>query len=334
MADERLKQEYSPLIEKAVRSDGTIGLKVIGSGWGSSGYYSPDVLERDIPTAFPPGTFMYWNHPTATEEAERPEGDLSNLAAILTSTPKWQENGKQGAGVYADAKVFGGYKEAIDEIGEHIGVSIRGRGKSSMGEADGKEGRIIEEVTDGLSVDFVTSPGAGGAIIQVFEAAADNKPLPDVTEAADTADDEHIQENDMEDELKEAKNQLTEAAATIAERDATIAKLQERLLLQEAQTFVAEALAKAELPDMTRDRLAKQLQSNPPIADGKINEADYTVQIETAVKEAQAEIAAITGGNGQITGQGSTATPQGPNLEEAMKRQNAALAELGYGGSK
>ena len=334
MANELLKTEYSPLIEKAVRSDGTIGIKVIGSGWGSSGYYSKDVLERDIPSAFPPGTFMMWNHPTATEEAERPEGDLSNLAAILTSAPKWQESGKQGPGVYADAKVFGGYKEAIDEIGEHIGVSIRGRGRSSMGEADGREGRIIDEVTDGLSVDFVTSPGAGGAITQVFEAAPNNEPLPDVTDAATEADDSN-QENDMEDELKEAKDQLKEAVATVADLTAENAKLQERLLLQEAAGFVTSALLDVDLPVMTRERIAKGLRTNPPIADGKIDEAAYKTAIETAVTEAQTEIAAITGSNGKIVGQGiAVGGKEGPNLEEAYKRQDAALADLGYGGGK
>jgi hypothetical protein len=203
-----------------------------------------------------------------------------------------------------------------------------------MGEADGKEGRIIDEVTDGLSVDFVTSPGAGGAIIQVFEAALNNEPLPDVTEAANESANDSIKERIMDEELKEAKDQLKEANDTILALTAERDKLQERLLLQQAHGFVAEALAKAELPELTRERLTKQLQANPPIADGKIDEAKYAASIEDAVKEAQAEIAAITGSNGKITGQGAAPTKEGATLEEALKRQNAALAELGYGGSK
>ena len=139
----------------------------------------------------------------------------------------------------------------------------------------------------------------------------------------------------MEDELKEAKDQLKEAVATVADLTAENAKLRERLLMQKANLFVAEKLVEAELPDMTRERLTKQLQSNPPIADGKIDEAKYTTAIETAVTEAQAEIAAITGSNGQITGQGIAVGGKDlPSLEEAQKRQNAALAELGYGGGE
>ena len=407
-----LKSDYTPLLERAVRRDGTITVKIISPGWGSSGYYSPEVLTRDIPRAFPPGTHMFWNHDTPTEETERPEGDLSRLAAVLVTQPQWEEGGKEGAGMYADARVFAGYAEAVDEIAEHIGVSIRGMGTQTTGEVEGRKGVLVGEITKGRSIDFVTEPGAGGRILQVFESAPDATQLPlpvELDEAANvgewfesqihmqftiTADnsfgegrlnkEERIalssaigdaleafreslkasmpdlydraiwinsepsadlkqaesnnpgKENDtMTDELKEAQNQLKEAVATVADLTAENAKLSERLLLQEAAGFVAEALAKAELPDMTRERLAKQLQANPPIADGKIIEADYTAAIETAVTEAQAEIAAISGQNGKITGQGK-AEPKGnaPTLEESLKRQQAALASIGYGGDK
>jgi hypothetical protein len=153
----------------------------------------------------------------------------------------------------------------------------------------------------------------------------------------ETAESKHNKEQDImsEEKLKEAQNQLKEAEVTIADLTAESAKLKERLLLQEAAGFVAEALAKAELPDMTRTRLAKALQANPPIADEKIDEAKYTTDIETAVTEAQAEIAAISGQTGNITGQGKAA-PKGdaPTLEESQKRQQAALAEIGYGGDQ
>ena len=68
--------EFIPLSERAVRRDGTMSLKIIQPGWGSSGYYPKEVIERDIPKVFPAGTKMYWNHATATEEMERPEGCL------------------------------------------------------------------------------------------------------------------------------------------------------------------------------------------------------------------------------------------------------------------
>jgi len=179
---EQLNSEYSPLHEAAVRQDGTIGLKIIAPGWGSSGYYGADVLERDIPSAFPVGSHMYWNHPTLTEESERPEGDLSRLAAVLVSKPYFNESGDAGPGVYADAKVFSPYADAINEMAPHIGVSIRGRGRQDQGEAEGKEGPIVTEITQGMSVDFVTKPGAGGQIIEVFESVPGAAKLPEIKE--------------------------------------------------------------------------------------------------------------------------------------------------------
>lgn len=174
-----IHEKFSPLCERAVRSDGTIGIKIIEPGWGSSGYYPKTVLERDIPNVFPAGTHMFWNHPTYTEEAERPEGDLNALAAVTVSAPIWLENGPEGPGMYADARPFAGYAETIDQIGEHIGVSIRALGRYSEGEAEGKRGRIVDELVAGKSIDYVTAAGAGGAIVQIFESAPNSAKLPD-----------------------------------------------------------------------------------------------------------------------------------------------------------
>ena len=163
--------EFAPLAEQALRANGTMRVKVIAPGWGASGFYSREVLERDIPRAYPPGTHMYWNHPTMSESMDRPERDLSHLAAVTVSAPVWEETGPKGPGMYADVKPFSPYSTTINEIADHIGVSILGDGRVSQGEAEGKQGRIVEEITRGKSVDFVTRPGAGGAIVSLFEAA-------------------------------------------------------------------------------------------------------------------------------------------------------------------
>ena len=47
--------EYVPLVEKAVRRDGTIPIKIIQPGWGTRGYYPPEVLERDGPRVIAKG---------------------------------------------------------------------------------------------------------------------------------------------------------------------------------------------------------------------------------------------------------------------------------------
>lgn len=472
--------EFAPLSERAVRRDGSISLKLIEPGWGSSGYYGRPVLERDIPRIFPAGTHMYWNHPTATEDMERPEGDLRNLAAVIISDPIFLENGPEGPGMYADSRPFSGYAETIDEIGEHIGVSIRGMGRHTTGEAEGKTGRIVTEIVAGKSVDFVTAPGAGGAIVQIFESAPGNGRLPDPTKTPEGIEtflaeagrvlsksnetklkaaleqltavlslldsggtneaahwlgrqiEEALSNNDLRDrlqdklknrfggperyiwprdwsvddgwvvfeisteknsatyqldmtttendvllsddapfevrvqtkyvpvestemnearddvraqtemevamseqELKEARGAQKEAERKLALQETELAKAREQLLLREAVDFVAAQLSGTELPDVTRARLAKTLPANPPIKEGVLDTAAFEATVKTAVAEAEAEIAALLGKTGKVTGNGASSQNgddnQLPDLAESKKRADAALVSLGYG---
>lgn len=419
-----LVEAFTPLAEKAVRRDGTVGIKIIGPGWGSSGFYDKAVLERDIPRAFPPGTHMYWNHPSMSEAMERPERDLRDLAAVVVSQPRWEEQGSQGPGMYAEAAVFAGYREAVDEIAEHIGVSIRGDGVTEFGKADGRQGVIVKEIAKGHSVDFVTKPGAGGRITKIFESAPGGERLPapsiqqflteagrvlsaaneaklrtaleqlnavlsqmmvadepaqevatvseahysgyvslgglptpllGVTTAASTGSGVYIptwrtatasesaaaeplddiqESEDME--LQEAQAALAERERTIQEQRATIARLQELALIREAKDFVTGKLATANLPDVSKANLARDLSANPVITEGKLDEAAMIARIDEAVAARQAEIAAALGQTGIISGMGEGNGGNGvintPALAESQKRTDDALARLGFQG--
>lgn len=172
--------DFVPLVEAdQVGQTGQALVKVIEPGWGSSGYYPAEVLQRDAAAAFPAGTHMYWNHPTLSEKLERPERDLDYLAAVTTEAPRFMANGPKGPGAYAKAKVFGTYAPVVAEIGEHIGVSIQAEGIVAQGEAEGKQGLIVQSIIPNPtknSIDFVTRPGAGGQVINLFESAG---PKPD-----------------------------------------------------------------------------------------------------------------------------------------------------------
>ena len=281
-----LAPEFTELTEKAVRRDGTIPIKVIAPGWGSSGYYSPEVLKRDGPRVFEAGVQMFWDHQTATEEAERPEGSLEDLAAVLTAPARWEENGAAGPGLYADAKVFPSYIESVDSLAPHIGVSIRANGRAMAGEAEGRRGSIIQEITAAKSVDFVTKPGAGGQILQLFEAARPSH--------RDSA-----KEREME-ELKEAQAENKRLAETVA-------RLQEALLLRDAKDFVGASLAGATLPDVTKRRLSESLTSNPPIGqDGALDKTAYAARIAEAIQAETEYLQQVAGyGAGRIEGMGS-----------------------------
>ena len=147
------------LKEGAVGQDGTAYLKLIQPGWGSSGYYPAAVLERDGPRVFKNGLKNFWNHQTSAEEAARPEGDLRDLASVLTENAHYERNGPAGEGLYAKAKIFEQFKQPVDDLAKHIGVSIRASGKAKQGQAfpDGKKGTIIESLDSALSADYVTT---------------------------------------------------------------------------------------------------------------------------------------------------------------------------------
>lgn len=139
---------------------------IIEAGWGSSGYYSEAVLERDIPRIFPVGTHMYLNHPTAQEDTERPERDLRDLVAVIDESPRMA-----GIKSVAVARIFEHWLPVFEDEAflAAIGTSIRAFGISEEADNGGKRGPEITALTEGLSVDFVTLAGAGGSIGPLVE---------------------------------------------------------------------------------------------------------------------------------------------------------------------
>lgn len=276
-----ITSEAVPLTEAAA----SVPIKIISPGWGSSGYYPAAVLQRDGPNVFKAGMHMYVDHPTPQEEAQRPERSLKGLAAVLESDARWQENGKQGPGLYATAKLFGDHEAAIKERAAHIGVSIRAMGQAKQGEAEGRKGAIIEAITAGRSVDFVTLPGAGGAILSESRGA--------ITQPA------------IDTEPTEVQMMTAEETKAFEDLRAENAKLREAATLREAGEFVTATLKGiTNLHPLTVTRLAKGLIREAVFVDGTLDKDATKKLIEAAADEATKEIAAIAP-TGRITGMGS-----------------------------
>jgi hypothetical protein len=135
-----------------------IAITIITPGQGSSGYYPPEPISGAA-HLFPAGTHMYINHQTETEEWERPEGDLNQLAGAL-ATPA-TINPETGA-LEATAEIFESHRKFLADRAHIIGVSINGTASINP---DG----IVEAIHSIRSVDFVTRPGRGGRIDQILE---------------------------------------------------------------------------------------------------------------------------------------------------------------------
>ena len=331
-----------PLIEAKTDSNGTIPVKIIDAGWGSSGYYSREVLQQAANArVYAAGLQMYWNHPSKSDEKERPERDLRDLAGVLTEDARWDELGSKGPGLYSRAKIFSAYRDAVAEMGPYIGLSHYVWGESKQGEADGKKGEIITRIVAARSVDFVTVPGRGGAIAESFRAARPTEPTDDQkTEAGKSMVGEKPEKLTLESlrkehpeiieavrkeiensaAVKEAQAQrekkLKETETALEEAKAENARLKEALLLVEAKTFVEAKVKGAKIPDLTKARIVESLAKDPVVKDGKIDEQAYAAKIEAAIKSEAEYLAKL--GAGKVSGMGAGA-PTEMTLEEAEK---------------
>lgn len=153
----KLHESFSS--EASSLGDGKYRIRIIVPGQGSSGIYTAENLAESAPL-FKAGTEMFIDHPTETEEWERPERSIRDYAGVFLEDATVGEDGA----LYTVCKVFSGVNELIKDKWEHIGVSINAWCADPISE-DG----IVPPIAGVRSVDFVTTPGAGGAIVDLLE---------------------------------------------------------------------------------------------------------------------------------------------------------------------
>ncbi|OLT24406.1 hypothetical protein BJF79_13775 [Actinomadura sp. CNU-125] len=161
--------ETTLLTEARAKSGARMRIKLIDEGQGSSGWYPAETLrEAAERRVFGAGTHMFTDHPSRSEAEDRPERSVRDLAGVLTQDAFFQD----GA-LWAEARVFAPFQELLRDQADHIGVSIRAHGTAEPGEVEGQNRMVITSLTEGISVDFVTRAGRGGAIVEVLESARD-----------------------------------------------------------------------------------------------------------------------------------------------------------------
>lgn len=164
-------REAGPLGTVRETKAGRIQVGLITPGWGSSGYYAQQVLENAAAAkVFPAGTQMFLDHPGEAERFDRPERSVRDIAAVLTTDAVWDE---AAGALVGEAQVFGPFVDTLtdEHFARAIGVSIRAYADHTVGEAEGRKGTIVTELTEAISVDFVTRAGRGGSIMAVLESA-------------------------------------------------------------------------------------------------------------------------------------------------------------------
>ncbi len=290
------------MASKFLRPDGTVRVRIIGPGKGSSAYYEADQLKRDM-HVFPKGTQVFLDHPGRREESDRPERSIRDLCAVSTIDPVWDDNGPKGPGPYTEVKVLTPYRPLIEELGDSIGVSIRAAGSVVTKKIGGESVRVAEKFTSG-GFDFVTKAGAGGAVVPLTEAAR-----PGVSEFVEAFLADHPQESEtsesaralfvewatggshVEEEDMELKEQLAQAQAENAALKESKTQLEKALVLKEAADVVGEiVLAEKDLAEVTRARIRGQFKDVSPLKEGKLDRDALTAAVKEAIKAERAYI--------------------------------------------
>lgn len=150
-------QEATAVAPRAL-SGRRIAVTLITPGWGSSGHYSAAVLEQAArDNVFAKGLPIYLDHPTQRELNDRPERSVRDLAGALTHDARWT-----GSALEAEAEVLPQHSSLLAGLQGVAGMSIRASADVSMGEAEGRRGRIVGRIVEAQSVDVVTRAGRGG----------------------------------------------------------------------------------------------------------------------------------------------------------------------------
>lgn len=237
-------------------------IKAITPGKGSSGVYTEEVLRETGPAAFPKGTHCYVNH-LKEGETRNPE----KILGVFTEDASYED----GVGLVAELEVFPHWKDFVEAVGPHVGLSISAMGE---GRQDGDD-YIVEALLPNLqnSVDLVSYPGRGGALLdRLYESAT----KPEATSAQET----QKKKEDMEEILKrftaleaalapviafvnESQTALAAKAKAEAQVEVDGAAVTEALV---ALTGKYEAIEAAELPKEITESLRKQAAEGTDVA--------------------------------------------------------------------
>jgi hypothetical protein len=235
-------------------------IQIINEGQGSSGFYPADVLEQAATDkVFNAGTLMFADHPTESEDWQRPERSIKDLVGVLATDAVFE-----GGALIAEANIFSGWRDQINDMKDTIGVSIRAGAEVAIEDNGGGPVQVIKRLTHAASVDFVTMAGRGGAILEVLESARDFDLVPTdspsipagVTEKKEPIMATIQIEESVHADLVEKSSRTTALETELSEARAKLAAAETASTTAKAESIVAEAFGDIEAK-ATRRSLVK-----------------------------------------------------------------------------
>jgi len=291
-------------------ANGIIPIRIIKPGFNvGQGRYYADKAVQDAAEIFE-GSKMFADHPTKTEQRDLPERSIRNWVATVKNA-KVSQYGNAVAEAHIHVPWMKELAQGLYDQGnlKELGVSINAVGKGVREKVQGVKTFLVESLikSPSQSVDFVTTPGAGGQAgvtesvndsildTDLINLAQFREARPDLVELIEADIREEVKkevlksmENEKEiAELKESVAAITkerdEAATKVLEAETTQAKASVKLL-------VIEALgAHKELPEATVKKITEKFHDSADATKETIEEAikaeaDYIAQITEAGK--------------------------------------------------
>jgi hypothetical protein len=182
---------------------------------------------------------------------------------------------------------------------DQLAVSINAVGTGSRGKIGDVDTFIVEGLTKGRSVDWVTEPGAGGraGLLESADNVIDTLTVDldtlkevrsDLVDAIRAESEPKItQEVKKKLELETEVKDLKESNDKLIKENADLKAEKEAALKTAAQASIKEAIAKAQLPDATVARLVERFKdatTDEGVAEAIKAEVDYIAKIKESGK--------------------------------------------------
>lgn len=256
-------------------------IKLIGPGTGSTAHYTAESLKRTAANkVFAKGTHMHMDHQTVAERAARPEGSVKTMASTLSTDAEWEENGKDGPGLYAGIEAYPDVAPFLNARAKDIGMSVRGMivptGKTVNGKPE------VQEFARAISVDYVTRAGAGGKpLMEVYESYRQ--------ETGGLAAKQTDKGVVIEMEVKESDfNALKAQADLVPALVRRLDRVEESNRRFAVRDIVAGLVQESKLPERAQTRISKPFLSVtfvPPVKDDVLDIPALTTLVKEAITE-------------------------------------------------
>lgn len=154
---------------------------LIEAGWSKNGnYYSKQVAES-VADHILESKKLYMDHDLTMSGQPR---SLKEVVAIAVESYKEDGKAKAIVEMTENPNTVWLY-ELAKQFPHEVGLSIDARARVKEGEIEGQTGRIIEDIVKLNSVDFVTTPSAGGEVTRIAASEEFEKVLNDLKTTAE-----------------------------------------------------------------------------------------------------------------------------------------------------